>query len=94
MQLPGLDREDNLFRLPSVAIVEVDPPVDTLVRALLAFSRSSAHQTERPPLELVWVGRGQRFGVWDRHWFPDHLVSLLDVVAVGVFQSVADQCDR
>ena len=44
MQLPGLDREDNLFRLPGVAIVEVDPPVDALVRALLAFSRSSAHQ--------------------------------------------------
>ena len=73
--------------------MEVNSPVDALVRALLAFSRSSAHQTERPPLELVRVGRGQRFSVLDRHRFPDHLVGLLDVVAVGVFQSVADQCD-
>ena len=84
MQLPGLDREDNLFRLPGVAIVEVDPPVDALVRALLAFSWSSTHQAERPPLELVRVGRGQRFGVLDRHRFSDHLVGLLDIVAVGV----------
>ena len=87
-------QENHLFRLPGVAIVEVDPPVDALVRTLLAFSRSSANQTERPPLELVWVGRGQGFGVWDRHRFPNHLVGLLDIVAVGVSQSVADQCDR
>ena len=52
MPLPGLDREDNRFRLPSVAIVEVDPPVD----ALPGLRPSCLQPVERPPLKLVRVG--------------------------------------
>jgi hypothetical protein len=49
VQFPGLARNDNLFRLPGGAVVEVDPTIDALVSIFLALGRSGADQSERPP---------------------------------------------
>ena len=56
MQLARLDGQDDLLRL-AVAVVEVDPAVDSLVRALLLLDGPRTDQAERPPLELIRVAR-------------------------------------
>ena len=76
VELPGLDRQDDLSGRGSVAFVEIDPAVDALVRALLSFSRTRTNEAERPPLELIWVGRGERLRIATETGSPMTLVGL------------------
>src|SRR3990167_1386264 len=95
MDRPGVScfhGEDDLLGLTAFAfVVEVQPPVDALVRALLALGWPGAAQAGGPPLELVGIlfGKGDR--VWHGGRFADHLV--FRRIAEGVQETVLHEGD-
>ena len=91
--VPGLDGEDDLLGVSAAVVVEVEPSVDALVRALLLLGRTRAHQAERPPLELVRVLLGQLRCASRVGRLADDLVGVLDLGAEGIAQALLDQGD-
>src|SRR5207244_8570521 len=85
-----LHREDNLLDLLRL-VVEVQPPVDTLVGSLLLLDRACADQAKRPPLELERVFFGKLLRATKILGFTDDLVGLFDLLPVRVEQSTFDQ---
>jgi len=57
--VPGLHGQDNRLELPGPVALEHDRAVNALVRALLAFHRTRAHKTQRPPLNQVAAREGR-----------------------------------
>ena len=70
-------------------------PSIPFVRTLLGLRRAGAEQTQGPELELERVrGRRALLHRASRPGLADHLVSLVDPIAVGVAQPVSDEADR
>src|SRR5258706_1777401 len=89
-----LDREHNLLRLPTRAvIVEIQPTVDPLVGALLSFRRASAHQPQRPPLQLVRVLPRERRGASLVRRIAYDVVALAGLDSRCVLEALLDEAD-
>jgi hypothetical protein len=76
--------------------VEVQAAADAHVGALptLALGCPSAHQTDRPPLELVGVVMCEGLGVLDGGRLAGHRVGLGHFLAEGVVEPVLHQAHR
>lgn len=90
-QLPALDRKNDGPGLLA-AVMEVKPAIDPLVGPLLLIHRPRSHQAQRPPLELVLVGRGQRGGIFRRGGLADHLIA--SQIPEGITKAGLDQSNR
>ena len=86
-----LDRQDDLFRLCNVAIVEEDTPIDSLVGTLLPIDGPGPDQSKCPPLELVRVVVCQLSRVRQGDRLTDDFV--LSGAAENVIEAIADQAD-
>ncbi len=55
--MSGLDGKNDLLGLAVslVFVVEVEPPVNAAVRALLLFCGTRTDEAERPPLKLLGI---------------------------------------
>src|SRR5919109_3338657 len=90
----SLDGEDDLLGLAAALVVEEKATINPFVRSFLRVSRSSADETQGPPLELVGVCSGKFFGVVKSDGLPDDLIGLIDLRPVGVLEPVLDEVDR
>src|SRR5262245_25268330 len=90
----GLHGQYDLLRLTgSLLVVEVDSAIDPAISTLLLLDGSGSDEAERPPLELVGVGRCELFGaakVVGLAYDPVHLGYLL---TEGVLESMANKVD-
>lgn len=73
--LASFHGQDDLLRLAGLMfIVEIDSPVDAFVCAFLLFRWSRADKPQRPPLELIWIGLGERLSAANVYWFAQDRV--------------------
>ena len=73
--------------------MEVKPPVDAAIRALLLLGWPRAHLSQGPPLELVLILGGQRRSSCIIRWLADHVVGRLDFRAEGVRKALLNKAD-
>src|SRR5487761_76915 len=94
-QVTGLHREDDLLGVPRrPAVVEVQAAVDPLVAALLgAVRHPSAHEAERPCLELERVCFGQFSGARKVSGLTDDLIRADNGGAVRIYETMLDEAD-
>ena len=90
----SLHREDDLFRIAVLFIVEEQAPVDSFVRALFLFRRSRSDEVKRPPLELVRIILRELFRALDGCRFTLNVVGLRNRIRECIPQAAFDQTDR
>ncbi len=86
--LPALHRKDNLFGFARVVIMEVKPAINAVIRPFFLVNWSGTHQTQRPPLELLFI-LFRQVRAHLRYRFTNHFV--FEFIAKGIFHAPFDQ---
>ena len=88
--LAAFDLDDDLFRFGGFRVVaEKNLAVNAVIRTFLLLDRPGADQSERPPLELIFVLLGENRGFVRRGRFANG--DDFDFVAVGVAETILDE---